>query len=133
MTVRRDVCLGIACVILAAGCARIDEVPGVIREAMKSVPYAPDSVIMCLKQTVQKGYTVTFIGEQTSLEIPGEGYLVWIDENNGVRWPHRAKLVWVPKDANMVQRILRQGILPPSFSVVKPDETRINQMIWTQL
>ncbi len=134
MCVSRYVGLLAAGVMVLAGCADMDDVPRVVRDAMKNVSYAEGSVISFMQKPVEKGFLLSFHGaEGGPITIPGEGYLVWIDENNGVRWPHRAKMVWVPKDPDQVQRILKQGTLPSTFRITKADDTPIGRMTWSTL
>lgn len=134
MDASRYVGILLAGAVLAGGCADIEDVPLVIRDALKNVPYVEGSVISCLREPVGRGYLVTFHDDEANpIAIPGDGYLVWIDENNGVRWPHMAKLVWVPKSPDLAHRILKQGVLPSTFRIRKPDDTPLGRTVWNTL
>lgn len=125
--------LVVAAALAGAGCAETDEIPAVVREAVKNVPCAPDAVITCLKQPVARGSFVYFHGETKPIVVPGDGYLVWFDENSGVRWPHMAKLVWVPSAGDRAQRVLKKGMLYPAFRVLKPNDKPMGRMVWNTL
>jgi hypothetical protein len=120
-------------IAVCAGCGGNGDIPRVVREGVKNVPCAPDTVMTCLKQPVTKGCMVYFHGDEKPVVIPGDGYLVWFDENNGVRWPHMAKLVWIPSDPDKAQRVLKRGRLYPAFRVVMPNDKPMGRMVWNEL
>jgi hypothetical protein len=133
MHLRLFQCLLLAAVAAGAGCGDSGGVPRVVREGVKNVPCAPDTVITYLQKPVTKGCMVYFHGDEKPVVVPGDGYLVWFDENNGVRWPHMAKLAWIPSDPEKAQRVLKRGRLCPAFRVVMPNDRPMGRMVWNEI